>query len=982
MKERKHTLMKSLRRIVLLGTAALLLVGSIGTGAPVQAATPSPTPSTKPAPPKGSPAPAAPALPANAPKPGVKPAVAPSRLARQAAAPATAASTSLPATTCTAGACDLWALTGNITVAGGPAGGLPVWGFSTTAAGPAQIPGPNLIVNATENVRITLHNQLTVARPDGKPENLSLELPAVQIQPDTAGRAPGQSRVYNYGKLAPGTYLYQAGPTADAPRQIRMGLSGLLIVRPANFSTTNSAYGGVAKDGFTAEATAELNEFDPEFNAAPFAADPIDYHASLFLLNGRTFDPANSTLGKVDVGNGDILLLRYANLGPHDRGVTIENERQQVLADDSHILKNPANVATKWLTAGQVSDAFILVDPQEKLGNHIPIFESGYHFNNGPSLGLGGALTYLDVVKGLGGTPSGPVTQVTVTPPTNAGRITDTPEHVTGTITATTPPLNNDAEWWLDDPGAPGLAPASQHFTLGANGAVDFTIPQTTLNTLLMSSANRDGDHIVWVHGQDAGGWGVVSGDVFTYNAAGADAGALSVHLSPTNGARYTDVANGAGPNGADKPTQDLVILGTFAAALSDWVVIGGEYCLDNTNCATGSGTPVYVTPPPTQCPAGTTIDAQSQCVIQPPPAQPPLTKPPVPLPFYNTMPDGCVSPPPPPGVPAPAPGDPPGGGSTVSFCGVVPASVLNSKPAGVHTLYFRACEVPNQSTSTFMGSCRWGDFNLAGASITFVIDKSGPTSSNVVIDPNPNNGTVNSAGNLNFLDSLQVTATLDDSQSGNSTVSYGEVFLTKTSVTANPVPDTQFGTGAEMIPAGAKWDSSTKVAHAYVPLAELTSYPEGLVRFWVHAKDIAGNWGGWASGDLTLDRTAPKFEAPTPVDGRQFGPCTAGCSIPLKATDPLSSGVQSNIVQAEWFVDQGAHLICEQPPGPGCTPEVVAPGDPGKGNGTAIPIPPGTTFSLTTTFNPGPQPPGTKIVFRVKDAAGNWSINTMVVTT
>jgi hypothetical protein len=964
-----------------LGTAALVLVGSVGTGAPVHAATPTPTPTTntKPAPPKGSPAPAAPTLPPNAPKPGVTPVVAPSRLARLAAAPATAASASLPSTTCTAGACDLWALTGKITVAGGPVGGLAVWGFSTTAAGPAQIPGPNLIVNATENITITLHNQLTVARPDGKPENLSLEVPAAQVQPDTAGKAPGQSQVYHYGKLAPGTYLYQAGPTADAPRQIRMGLSGLLIVRPDNFSTTNSAYGGTAKDGFTAEATAELSEFDPEFNTRPFKADPIDYHASLFLVNGHTFDSANSTFGKIDVGNGDILLLRYANLGPHDRGMTIENERQQVLADDSHILKNPADVATKWLTPGQVSDAFILVDPSEKLGNHIPIFESGYHFNNGPSLGLGGALSYLDVVKGLGGTPSGPVTQVTVTPPTNAGRVTDTPEHVTGTITATTPPLNNDAEWWLDDPKLPGSAPASQHFTLGANGAVDFTIPQTTLNTLLMGSANRDGDHIIWVHGQDAGGWGVLSGDVFTYNAAGADAGALSVHLSPTNGSRYTDVANGAGTNGADKPTKDLVILGTFAAALSDWVVMGGEYCLDATNCASGSGTPVYITPAPTQCPAGSTLNAQRQCVNQTPP---PATVAPVPLAFYKTMPDACVPPPPPPGIPAPPPVDPPGGGSTVSFCGVVPASVLtsNSFAEGKHTLYFRACEVPNQSTSTFMGSCRWGDFNLAGASIDFVKDTHGPAASGVVIDPNPNNGTVNSAGNLNFLDSLQVTSTIDDTQTGNSTVSYGEVFLTKTSVTNIPVPDSQFGTGAEMIPAGGKWDSATKVAHAYIPLAELTSYPEGLVRFWVHGKDIAGNWGGWASADLTLDRTPPKFDTPpTPVDGSQIGPCTAGCSVTFRATDPISNGVHSQIVQAEWFVDQGAHLICEQPPGPGCTPEVVAPGDPGKGNGTAIAITPG--FTVNPTFNTGPQPPGTKIVFRVKDAAGNWSINTMVVT-
>jgi hypothetical protein len=35
----------------------------------------------------------------------------------------------------------------------------------------------------------------------------------------------------------------------------------------------------------------------------------------------------------------------------------------------------------------------------------------------------------------------------------------------------------------------------------------------------------------------------------------------------------------------------------------------------------------------------------------------------------------------------------------------------------------------------------------------------------------------------------------------------------------------------------------------------------------------------------------------------------------------------------------------------------------------------------VTATFNTGAQPAGTKIVFRVRDAAGNWSLNSMVVT-
>jgi hypothetical protein len=258
------------------------------------------------------------------------------------------------------------------------------------------------------------------------------------------------------------------------------------------------------------------------------------------------------------------------------------------------------------------------------------------------------------------------------------------------------------------------------------------------------------------------------------------------------------------------------------------------------------------------------------------------------------------------------------------------------------------------------------------------VIDRTGPTTSNVVIDPNPNNGNFNGPGNQNFLDSLMVSATLSDVASGNSTIDFAEVFVTAPSVATNPVLPAHYGSGAEMIPAGARWDSPTKSAQAYIPLAVLTAYPEGLVRYWVHARDIAGNWGGWAHADLTLDRTPPVFNyPPTPTNGSAIT-CTAGCTITLSATDKLSGGVNSRIVQAEWFIDQGAHLVCPAP-APGCTPEAVAPGDPGQGNGTAISITPG--YTVAGTFSVGPKPAGTKIVFRVRDAAGNWSLDSIVVT-
>jgi hypothetical protein len=752
-----------------------------------------------------------------------------------------------------------------------------------------------------------------------------------------------------------------------------MGLAGLLVVRPANFATTNSAYGGAA-DVFNAEATAALNEFDPQFNANPFAADPIDYHSTLFLLNGRTFDVTNPTLGKINIGAGDVLLLRYANLGTHDRGVTILNERQLVRAEDSHVLKNPIDLATKWMTPGQVSDAFISIDPKTPRLTQFPMFESGFHLNNGPTLGLGGAMTYLDAVKGLAGDPGGPVSQVTLAPLTVGGSnlalaFTGTQDlNFSANISASAGNLR-DAEWSMDSVGVPGsghklndpLAACIPSVPSGISMTVTCTIKAATLDTMMLASPAVDGDHIIWVHGQDASpgsnGWGVVSGDVFTFNMSGPDTGALSVHSSPTNGRRLTNVANGGGLNQADLPTADIVVLGTSAASLSDWVVLGGEYCLDPagndiTKCpAGGAGTGVLVTTP-------------------------------APLVGAPITPAACVPPAGPPGPPAPAPVvAAPGGGSIVSFCGVVPATRLASLPEGLHTIYFHAYEAPGSAGTGRFGAPtgRWGSYGIDSASATFTIDRTGPTTSNVVLEPNPNNGRFNSAGNQNFLDSLLVTATLNDANSGNSNVDFAEVFVTKASVTGNPVQPDHYGSGAEMIPTGGQWNSPTKIANAFIPLAVLTSYPEGLVQFWVHARDIAGNWGGWAHAELTLDRTAPVFNYPaTPADASQVI-CTAGCTITLNASDAVSGGVHSRIVQAEWFVDPGAHLICDTP-APGCTPEVVAPGDPGQGSGTAIAIA-NPDFTVVASFTVGPKAKGTKIIFRVRDAANNWSRATMVIT-
>ncbi len=1063
-------------------------------------------------------------------KPGAAPTKAPARFALTQSIAASAGITPAPCTLSgTTRSCDLWALATTTTLngVGAPVG---IWGFSSTNdPSSARIPGPTIVLSAGETLVLTLHNQLPA-----QAGSLSLEFPAVSGPVDRDGAEPLSSTVYRLGGLADGTYLYEAGPTNDQLRQLRMGLSGLLIVRPQGFSSTAMAAAGKA---FTAEALAEISEIDPEFNNAPFTFDPLEYHPTIFLLNGRSFhyDPQNPDLG-IPVAAGDSLLLHYANVGSHDRGVTILNQRQLLLANDSRPLKTPADVATAWTTPGQVTDALVLVDPATPLNARIPVFESGLHLSNGSDLGLGGAFTYLNVWNGHAGVPGGPISSVSVAAPTVAGSNPATAytgiQDMTfsGSITPTSGAVTG-AEWFFDAVGAPGTghpiaasvtvtgksgtigavaagattliytvsagsAPATGDvFTLGAgasteqvtvsavsgtgpytltvgptafahtagtaavNGGIvvnqasfsytcanvafpafSCTIPAAALDALVGTSPPVDADHILWVHGQDAGGWGVVSGDVFTYNMTGPDTSAVTLHATPTSGSRLTDVANGAfatygtiaattagstsltytltsgpapaagdliwidpgtgnaeqvkvtavsgtgpytltvgatlfaHPAGAhanvnyNPPQTDLVMLGAATASLPGWVVLGGEYCIDDPKCAQGSGTPIYITPAAVNLPVG-----------------------------LPALPTACTPSLPPPGVTIATAPDP-GGGPAVSFCATIPSSKLKALSEGTHTVYIRACEAPNTpGVVACAPPSRWGSFGLAGAAQNFVIDRSGPGAGNISISPNPNNGKLAGPGNTNFLDSVQVLATLDDSKTGNSNIAYAEVFVTCSPVsqstcasvngpvevkTNQPPAD---GSGAEMIPSGARWDSPTKIAYAYIPLAELTAYPEGYVRMWVHGQDLAGNFGPWGYADMTLDRTPPAFTysgaSATPANNSQIGPCpaTAPCSVSFTATDPLSGGVNSKIVEAEWFVDQGAHLVCEPAAPNPCTPEVVAPADPGQGLGTPIRIAsPGTT--VAGSFSIGAQPSGTHIVFRVKDQAGNWSLDSLVI--
>jgi hypothetical protein len=961
--------------------ALTLLVGGAGSAA---AASPAPSPSPKAtASPAVTPAPGAKKLaPAPTHSTPAKPQTINKALAKGLATRNAATAVLAGPTGCgslgTTVSYDLYASAGVGSI--GPLTGVNYWGFNTQPTG-ALLPGDpasTLYMCQSDTLSVTVHNSLPTP-PAGNPGSnaISIEIPAANVQPDVAGTTT--TKGYSFSSLAPGTYLYEAGPTPGGAREVAMGLVGLLIVRPTGFGGTvngSSAY-GTALSQFTDESTLAVGELSTEFSNEPWTRDLHEYAPNLFLVNGQPFSSLSPNT--IAVAPGDRLLLHEANLGLRDHSMTILGHRQSILADDSHVLTNAldgntsTDITTKWMTPGQVSDAFVSIDPKAQTGFSYPIFDAGFHFNNDTTGGLGGMLAQLTVATGVGGAPTGPATtNVVVSPTTNPGTSTTT---VTANLSSAAG--LSRAEWFVDNvgisgSGCDGAANTSRCVpgVSGTSSAVSFTITWADYLAALLHDnplGGIDGDHVIWIHAQDATGlWGTAAGDVQSVAVSGPGTDSLDLHSTPTNPLLRANDIDG---------TNDLVVWAGAMSSLADWTVLGAYACVDTSACNTSpAGTApagsnlynFYTDPPATGSMYNANYGVNGDQTVHPSYVDLPGVH------YFSQRPPACT----PQSTPGPAAGLPdavnePGGGNVVSVCGVIPAAALQALSTGVHTLYVHSYEGQNFNGSPGAAvPAGWGVRDGAASVNTFVIDRTGPIAKNLSVSPNPNNGFQNGPGNLGFLDSVRVSATLDDSgAAGGSAIANAEVFLTPTPVPAGSPAGTLTrcdsttapnasvtGSGAFMIPSSGTWSSAIHDAYAYVPLADIRSCQEGTVVLWVHGQDVAGNWGDFKSVTLTLDKTSPTL--PTPTVNTVAGVSTITVT---GAADPTVAGVNTSVVGAEWFT--GA--------------------DPGPGNGLPVvsnPSPPPIFLAgnpVTFSFIPGTghYAVPTVVSVRVIDGAGNWSV-------
>jgi PKD repeat protein len=326
--------------------------------------------------------------------------------------------------------CDLYAKGNGSVAAGGST--IPFWGFTTSDGATPVLGGPTLVATEGEKLHLTLHNEL-----DPRAGNVAVTLPSVAGTPDLGGVAPGASGDGGTFTLSrPGTYVYEAGLTPGGARQVAMGLSGVLIVRPSVTNSANSlrcAYDAAvsstdcvanhdALNYFDREKLVVVNELDADFNADPFGSDTADYHPTDYFIDGVAYDAAKTALDpsdpafsvalnnvRLDAAPGNSVLVRYADLGLREHALNLENLLQTETARDSQLLPAVQTQNTEFLNAGQTADAFLSIPADAVTGTRYPLFDAGLHLNNGTTGGLGGMYTYFDVVNGATAADVGPV---------------------------------------------------------------------------------------------------------------------------------------------------------------------------------------------------------------------------------------------------------------------------------------------------------------------------------------------------------------------------------------------------------------------------------------------------------------------------------------------------------------------------------------------------------------------------------------------
>jgi hypothetical protein len=392
---------------------------------------------------------------------------------------------------------DLYATAGSTTLPDGQT--ASVLGFATVGATPVTQPGgPVLFVNQGELVTVTLHNDLS--------EPTALLFQGQAMVPDTVGVATGGTKVYSFTAGNPGTFLYEAGPIANAQHQVARGLHGALVVRPV-FATPPlqpQAYAS-ATTAYDDEAVLVLSELDPALNGSPTPAtfDMRNYAPRYFLINGKAY-PATAPIATTA---GRKVLLRYVNAGIRHHSMSLLGVQQDLVAKDGSPSTYTGRRVAETIAPGQTMDAIATI-PAGATGQQFALMDGNLNLFNNQAPGLGGMLTFVTTA----GTPAlaGPVVTALSLSPDLAT--------LAASITASAGRTVAAAEYWVDT---------------GAHAAMTSTAGTWSASIPVQPT----GTHTAYVRGQDdALTWGAPRSITFSVDTTGPATTGLGVAPNPTNG--------------------------------------------------------------------------------------------------------------------------------------------------------------------------------------------------------------------------------------------------------------------------------------------------------------------------------------------------------------------------------------------------------------------------------------------------------------
>lgn len=329
---------------------------------------------------------------------------------------------------------DLWAKDGYMSTPDG--NNIYFWGFSKTESGPAQLPGPHIVVTQGQQVTVNLTNTLAEPVSIFFPGQPGVTAGGQPVQPQySAGQLisfvnhapPGETVSYTFLPDRPGTFVYESG--TNPHKQVPMGLYGGLVVRPGDYDPVNNktAYGAGTDTDFDREYLLITGEIDPDLHQAVEEGKPYlisKFKPRYWTLNGRCA-PDTMLMDNVDhlphqpygsmimAQPGEKVLIRYIGAGVDNHPLHPHGNHTRVVGLDGRLLRNGAvdlsyHRFTVLVCSGQTYDQIYRWDglgytPENPIPTILPnlrnmgIGDAGWTMWSGsPYLGVKG-----DIPKGV-----------------------------------------------------------------------------------------------------------------------------------------------------------------------------------------------------------------------------------------------------------------------------------------------------------------------------------------------------------------------------------------------------------------------------------------------------------------------------------------------------------------------------------------------------------------------------------------------------